>query len=293
MRKKLMKRKSKIANPDMTNFPDYLKKLIPQGVPRYFDEGNYINSILDALEENHNILIVGPTGTGKTHIIRNIAQLLKLPVLEVSFTLGTDVTDIVGRYELKQNKTEWIYGPLPSAMMYGTIFYADEINMARPDVVSRLHPCLDDRRSLMVSEHEEELIEAHHRFRFIGAMNPVELGYAGTRPLSPALKRRFEEIIYIDYPKKETELNILKNRTKLRDEKTLSNMIEVARKIRRYHKEGLVSSPATPGNLIAWAALIARGNSPIDSMEKTILHQTCDSEDSRKLVSDMVVQTMG
>ncbi len=273
-------------------FPEHIAAMIPEGVPHYFDEGNYINSLLDALEEKHNVLIVGPTGTGKTHIVRNISQALKLPMLEVSFTLGTDVTDIIGRYELKAGKTEWIYGPLPNAMTYGTIFYADEINMARPDVVSRLHPCLDDRRSITVSEHEEELIKAHHRYRFIGAMNPVELGYAGTRPLSPALKRRFEEIIYIDYPKKETEIKIIKNRSKLKDESILEKLVEVANKIRRAQEEGLVSSPATPGNLIAWATLIARGNNPVAAAEKAIIHQTTDSLDSREFVRRLIEETV-
>ncbi|MBD3186146.1 AAA domain-containing protein, partial [Candidatus Bathyarchaeota archaeon] len=243
--KSRMKAKNTVDEWEPMEFPEHVASLIPEGVPHYFDEGNYFNSMLDAMEENHNVLIIGPTGTGKTHLVRSIAQALKLPMLEVSFTLGTDVTDIIGRYELKKGKTEWIYGPLPNAMMHGTIFYADEINMARPDVVSRLHPCLDDRRSIIVSEHEEELIKAHPRYRFIGAMNPVELGYAGTRPLSPALKRRFEEIIYINYPKKETELKILKSRARLEDEEILEKMIEVATKLRRAHEEGLVSSPPT------------------------------------------------
>lgn len=269
-------------------FPPHIAGFIPKGVPKFIDEGNYIGSIMMALEESHNVLIIGPTGTGKTHIVRYICQELELPMLEVSFTLGTDTTDLIGRYELKAGKTEWVYGPLPQAMKYGTIFYADEINMARPDIVSRLHGCLDDRRSLVVSEHEEELITGHSRYRFIGAMNPVELGYAGTRPLSPALKRRFEEIIYINYPKKETELKILKSRTKLTDENIIMNLIDVANQARRAHEEGLVATPPTPGNLIAWATLIIRDISPIESAERTIIHQTCDSLDSREFMRNII-----
>ncbi len=269
-------------------FPPHIEGFIPKNVPEFIDEGNYIENIMIALEENHNVLIIGPTGTGKTHIIRYIAQELELPMLEVSFTLGTDTTDLIGRYELKAGKTEWVYGPLPQAMKYGTIFYADEINMARPDIVSRLHGCLDDRRSIVVSEHEEELITAHHRYRFIGAMNPVELGYAGTRPLSPALKRRFEEIIYINYPKKETELRILKTRQKLKDENILEKLINVANQARRANEEGIVATPPTPGNLIAWATLIGRDLSPIDAAERTIVHQTSDSMDSREYIRNIV-----
>ena len=283
--------KSKKKKEDTVDFPAHVEGFIPTDVPKYFDEGNYIDDILDAMEEEHNILIVGPTGTGKTHLVRYVSQILKLPMLEVSFTLGTDVTDIIGRYELKSGKTEWMYGPLPQAMLYGTIFYADEINMSRPDVVSRLHPCLDSRRAIVVSEHEEEIIKGHHRFRFIGAMNPVELGYAGTRPLSPALKRRFEQIMYIDYPSKETELSILKNRANLKDENILSLMVDIANKTRRANEEGLVSSPPTPGNLIAWATLIAKGRTPVSAAERTFVHQTCDSTDSRKYIRKIIKET--
>ncbi|NHI92269.1 MAG: MoxR family ATPase [Candidatus Lokiarchaeota archaeon] len=270
------------------DFPVHVAGFIPKDVPDFVDEGDYLESIMVALEEGHNVLIIGPTGTGKTHIIRKIGEELELPVLEVSFTLGTDVTDIIGRYELKEEETKWIYGPLPLAMKYGTLFYADEINMARPDIVSRLHPCLDDRRALTISEHEEELIKAHDRYRFIAAMNPVELGYAGTRPLSPALKRRFEQIIYITYPKKETELKIIKTRSRLKDESILERMIEVANQARRAHEEGIIATPATPANLIAWAQLIARDIPVIDASERTMIHQTCDSLDSREYLRGII-----
>jgi len=270
------------------DFPAHVAGFIPKDIPEFVDEGNYIESIMVALEEGHNVLIIGPTGTGKTHIIRKIGEELELPVLEVSFTLGTDVTDIIGRYELKEEETKWIYGPLPLSMRYGTLFYADEINMARPDIVSRLHPCLDDRRALTLSEHEEELIKAHHRYRFIGAMNPVELGYAGTRPLSPALKRRFEQIIYINYPKKETEMQIIKTRSKLKDESILDKLIDVANQARRAHEEGILATPATPANLIAWATLISRDISVIDASERAIVHQTCDSLDSREYIRGII-----
>ncbi|MHA1143619.1 MAG: AAA family ATPase [Candidatus Helarchaeota archaeon] len=286
-----LRKKTQVVSTKATEFPPHVAGFIPRTVPDFVDEGDYISNIMIALEEGHNVLIIGPTGTGKTHIIRRIAQELELPVLEVSFTLGTDVTDIIGRYELKEEETQWIYGPLPLAMRYGTLFYADEINMARPDIVSRLHPCLDDRRALTISEHEEELIRAHPRFRFIAAMNPVELGYAGTRPLSPALKRRFEEIIYINYPKKETELKILKNRAKLKDESILSRMIDVANQGRRAHEEGMLSTPPTPANLIAWATLISRDIDPIDAAERTIIHQTCDSVDSRDYLRGIIKST--
>ncbi|UCH57030.1 MAG: hypothetical protein JSV18_06755, partial [Candidatus Bathyarchaeota archaeon] len=62
---------------------DEIEDLIPSGVPEYIDDGNqYVERIVRAMYYFKQFALIGPSGTGKTHIIYLIAELTGLPVFE-------------------------------------------------------------------------------------------------------------------------------------------------------------------------------------------------------------------
>ena len=60
----------KYINPDNFNFPLEMQELIPKDTPPYYDKGeNYVERIVRALGYFKQCACIGPSGTGKTHII--------------------------------------------------------------------------------------------------------------------------------------------------------------------------------------------------------------------------------
>jgi nitric oxide reductase NorQ protein len=57
-------------------FPESVRSLIPRNTPEYVDRGfNYVERIVRALYYFKQCALVGPSGTGKTHIVYLIAEL--------------------------------------------------------------------------------------------------------------------------------------------------------------------------------------------------------------------------
>lgn len=160
-------------------------------------------NILQGLYNNRMFaLLVGPTGSGKSHIARHIAYKNKSPYMRVNLNGATVPEDLVGQWIPNSNpdiesKYVWQDGTLTMFMRYGGIFVVDEINMAPADILSLFHSITDDERRLVLTNKDGEVVHAHPDFYLIATMN---VGYEGTKPLNLALKDRFR-IFQIDYNK--------------------------------------------------------------------------------------------
>ncbi|MEM2280587.1 MAG: ATP-binding protein [Candidatus Bathyarchaeia archaeon] len=61
-------------------FPESVRSLIPRNTPEYVDRGfNYVERIVRALYYFKQCALVGPSGTGKTHIVYLIASFAGCP----------------------------------------------------------------------------------------------------------------------------------------------------------------------------------------------------------------------
>ena len=66
-------------------FPEALKKLVPSNVPEYVDQGeNYVERVIRALYFFKQCALIGPSGTGKTHIVYLVAKIAGLPLWEIN-----------------------------------------------------------------------------------------------------------------------------------------------------------------------------------------------------------------
>jgi len=101
--------------------------------------------------------LIGPSGTGKTHIIYLIAELTGLPVYEVNCGLQTSSYDLIGRF-VSLVKENWIDGQVTLWLRHGGILYLDEANMMKQDVTTRLNPILDTRGHLVITEKDNEIV---------------------------------------------------------------------------------------------------------------------------------------
>ena len=91
-------------------FDEKIKALTPHGTPEYIDRGEkYVERIMRALYHFKQCALIGPSGTGKTHIVYLVAELAGLPLWEINCGLQTSAYDLFGRY-VGLGKENWIDG---------------------------------------------------------------------------------------------------------------------------------------------------------------------------------------
>ena len=148
-----------------------------------------------AIDECLNILLIGETGTGKTHCLRHLASEMEMPYMRVNLNGGTTPEDLVGQWIPKREGSgfEWCDGVLTKMVRLGGLFVCDEINAATAEILFILHALLDDERKVVLVQKDGEVLVAHEDFVFAATMNPT--GYEGTKPLNLALFDRFDVII--------------------------------------------------------------------------------------------------
>jgi len=200
-----------------------------------------------AMKRIDDILLIGPTGSGKTALIRYYCAIHNKPYHRVSLNGGATAEDLIGHYILKDHHTEWVDGVLTQACKNGWTIVLDEINSAPPEVLFILNSLLDDERILILSSKDGEIVTPHPDFRFVATCNPSEQGYAGTNEMNEALLDRFETILFIDYSD-DVEINILNN-LGIKGE-TQKNFREFTRRIRDGYNRGEVLTPFSTRSLI-------------------------------------------
>jgi nitric oxide reductase NorQ protein len=181
-----------------------------------------------ALYLGKNVLLKGPTGSGKTKLAEHVSALFGQPMHAVNCSTDLDAEALLGFKTLthdEQGSTHiaFIPGPIMKAMTKGHFLYIDEINMAKPETLSLINGVLDHRRSV-TNPFTGDVITANPDFRVVAAINE---GYMGTVPLNEALKNRFVTID-VPYLQGETLYQLLKRKSVLRDEKQLRTFVQLS-----------------------------------------------------------------
>jgi nitric oxide reductase NorQ protein len=259
----------------------HLDDMIPKNTPEYIDSGqHYVERIVRALYYFKQCSLIGPSGTGKTHIVYLVAELCGLPIWEVNCGLQTSSYDLIGRF-IGLGKENWIDGLLTQWLRLGGIMYLDEANMMKQDVATRLNPVLDTRGHLVLNEKDNEVIERHKYGYLIISMNPYSAEFAGTKPLNAAMRRRMAVWINFDYTSvgekvSPLEVKMLMKRARV-DEDVAYKVVQVGAELRRQYKAGDLPYGPSLGDLINWATIMHDGNSPNVAAEETIIALTSDN----------------
>lgn len=273
----------------------HMNALIPKGTPYYIDSGQkYVERIVRALYYFKQCSLIGPSGTGKTHIVYLVAELCGLPVWEVNCGLQTSSYDLIGRF-IGLGKENWIDGMVTRWLRGGGIMYLDEANMMKQDVATRLNPVLDTRGHIVLNEKDNECVKRHKHGYMIISMNPYSAEFSGTKPLNAAMRRRMAVWINFDYTSvgeqiSPHEVELLRKRSHV-DEDTGYKVIQAGAELRRQYKAGDIPYGPSLGDLINWATLIYDGNTPNVAAEETIIALTSDNSevqaDVRRIVESV------
>ncbi|QAA92459.1 CbbQ/NirQ/NorQ/GpvN family protein [Pollutimonas thiosulfatoxidans] len=199
------------------------------------------------------VMLKGPTGCGKTRFVEHMAWRLQRPLITISCHDDLSASDLIGRFLIQHDRTQWNDGPLTTALRSGAICYLDEVVEARQDTIVVLHSLTDHRRSLAI-EKTGELIHAAPGFQLVVSYNP---GYQRMlKDLKPSTRQRFVALDF-NFPPAQQEIEIVMQESQL-DRPTCAALVGLAEKLRSFADRGLAEVPSTR-LLVATAMLIARG----------------------------------
>lgn len=250
--------------------------------PFYLSAANELDLFQAAYADRLPVMLKGPTGCGKTRFVEHLAYHLNLPLVTIACHEDLFVSDLVGRYMLKNDETVWVDGPLTAAVRMGAICYCDEIVEARKDTTVVIHPLTDDRRTLYIDK-KGEVVRAHPDFVLVISYNP---GYQSVlKDLKQSTRQRFVALEF-DYPGFDDEVTILRQEART-NEKIAVKLVTLGQKIRNIREHGLTEGAST--RLLVYAArLIAGGVPAVDACLSAICLPLTDDAGLQETMADLV-----
>ncbi|MEC2078109.1 MoxR family ATPase [Metabacillus fastidiosus] len=206
------------------------------------DEYILLDAII-ALSLGKNILLKGPTGSGKTKLAETISAIFNQPMHSINCSVDLDAEALLGYKTIhnEDDKTtiEFISGPVVKAMTKGQLLYIDEINMAKPETLPILNGVLDYRK-MITNPFTGEVVKAKKEFGVIAAINE---GYVGTVPLNEALKNRFV-VIEVPYIQGNLLKDVLVTQSQLQNESLIEQFTKLSADLITLVQNGQVSEEA-------------------------------------------------
>lgn len=178
-----------------------IKKLLASYEKQIFGQTQNLTLLLTALLASGHVLLEGVPGTGKTKMVRVLAQMIGGDFRRVQFTPDLLPSDITGStiFNLKTGNFEILKGPVFTNLLLG-----DEINRTPPKAQAALLEAMEEKQ---VTIHGETLL-LPDPFFVVATQNPIE--FEGTYPLPEAQQDRFLFKLIIDYPDLAAEKHMLK-----------------------------------------------------------------------------------
>ena len=229
-------------------FVERFKELTAEINKVIIGQDKVVKDVLISIFSRGHCLLIGVPGLAKTLLVNTIADTLGLTYNRIQFTPDLMPSDIIGSEILGEDRNfKFIKGPL-----FANIILADEINRTPPKTQAALLEAMQER-SITTSGKRYEL---GNPFFVLATQNPIEP--EGTYPLPEAQLDRFMFNIWLDYPKFEDELLVVKNTTS--DKKTELKKVINAEEI--IYFQNLVRKIPVADNILEYAVKLASKSRP-------------------------------
>jgi cobaltochelatase CobS len=161
-------------------------------------------TILRRVKAKCNVLIVGPTQSGKTHLCSQVAEALGLEFASNSLSAGTKESDLFGWLlpTVAGGSFEYHPAPLVKLAETGGLWLADEMDAADSNLLLAINMLLANRTLFIPQRLQDQKLAVHPDFRCIAAANTwgtgADMQYVGRNQLDAATLARFVKV-EVDY----------------------------------------------------------------------------------------------
>ncbi len=211
-------------------------------------QNDVVEQVLISIFSKGHCLLVGVPGLAKTLLVNTIAESLGLSFSRIQFTPDLMPSDITGSEILDESRHfKFIKGPL-----FANVVLADEINRTPPKTQSALLEAMQERH--VTASGKKYTLDSP--FFVLATQNPIE--QEGTYPLPEAQLDRFMFTVWVDYPKFDEEIQIVKSTTTKQTEKV--NAVMTADEI--IYFQDLVRKIPVADNVLEYAVSLASKTRP-------------------------------
>ena len=221
---------------EIEGYADATHPHVPPVQPYVFRQG--LNAVLAFLRDagGDALLLTGPTGAGKTSLIRQVAARLYWPTQEVTCHGRLEFADLLGGFQLMHGETRFVHGPLAIAAREGHLLIVNEIDLMDPAELAGLNDIVEGA-PLVIAQNGGEVIRPHRKFRVIATGNSAGAGdstglYQGVLRPNLAFLDRFR-VLQVSYPDPESELSLLDQLVPDLPPEIARKLIVVANEVRR------------------------------------------------------------
>ena len=168
---------------------------------RILGQQRLVSRMLVALLADGHILVESPPGLAKTRAVKTLASGLEGDFQRIQFTPDLLPSDLTGTDVYRPHDSSFVFQPGP---LFHHVIVADEINRAPAKVQSALLESMEERQ-ITVGKMTYPLPGLYF---VMATQNPIE--QEGTYPLPESQLDRFLLKVNIDYPKVDSEIQIMR-----------------------------------------------------------------------------------
>ncbi|BAY23518.1 ATPase [Calothrix sp. NIES-2100] len=166
-------------------------------------QSSLVQQLIVGLLAGGHIILEGVPGTGKTLLVKVLAQLIKAEFRRIQLTPDVLPSDITGTNIFDLNSRNFT---LKKGPVFTEVLLADEINRTPPKTQAALLEAMEEMQVTL----DGESLPLPELFWVIATQNPLE--FEGTYPLPEAQLDRFLFKLAVDYPEPAAEKQMLLNR---------------------------------------------------------------------------------